>query len=174
MAETPIIKRLAPVLAVGGVIILIAAFLGYLGKPLTTTQFGLGIAAGVVAAIIMAVMMMAMEAMNMVPLHVPKMVSDNLGMPDMWMAVHFFTAIAFAEGYIILVNLIGFGGSYIGAIVYAILVPMLLLDLVILPDNGHGMFGMKKGMMMAMMTVVMHIVYGIGIAVVLVTQNAFG
>ncbi|MFQ5815076.1 MAG: hypothetical protein ACE5G7_01100 [Candidatus Hydrothermarchaeaceae archaeon] len=170
MAETPIIKRLAPVLSVGGVIILIAAFLTGL---MTVSQFGLGIAAGIVAAIIMAVMMMAMDAMNMVPLHVPKMVSDNLGMLDMWMAVHFATAIAFAEGYIILVNLIGFGGSYIGAIVYAILVPMLLLDLVILPDNGHGMFGMEKGMMMAMMTVVMHIVYGIGIAIVLVSQNAF-
>ncbi len=170
MAGTPIIKRLAPVLAGGGVIILIAAFAT---GNITVNQFGLGIAAGIVAAMIMAVMMMAMEAMNMVPLHVPKMVSENMGMPDMWMAIHFFTAIAFAEGYIIAVNVLGFGDSYFGAIVYALLVPMLLLNLVILPDNGHGMFGMKKGMMMAMMTVVMHVVFGIGIAIVLISQNAF-
>lgn len=170
MEKTPIIKRLAPFLIVGGVVVLLASLATGI---LTIGEFLNGIEAGIVAGMVMAVAMMGMDAMKMVEVHVPKMVTANLGMESMWMPIHFLTAIAFAELYIILSNALGIGISVLSATIYGILVPMMLLDLVILPDNGLGAFGMKKSMMLAMMTVVMHILYGASVGITLVSFPMF-
>jgi hypothetical protein len=47
----------------------------------------------------------------------------------------------------------------LGPTIFALLGPEMFLGLVILPDNGMGVFEKNKGMMMPMMTVIMPIIF---------------
>jgi hypothetical protein len=153
-----ILAKLAPLLIIGGVVVFVWAF--YTGI-MTVEVLIDGVIAGLVGALAMSVAMMMVQKTGKMQLMVPKLVSSNIGLENMWMGVHFFTGISFALGYIIIAGILSFSLSILGATVFALLGPEMFLGLVILPDNGLGMFGKNKGMMMPMMTVIMHIIFGV-------------
>ncbi len=153
-----ILAKLAPVLIVGGLVVFAWAF--YSGT-MTVSLLISGVIAGLAGALAMSIVMMIMPKMGIkMDVVIPQMVSANIGRESMWMGVHFFTGISFALGYIIISGILGFSLSILGALVFALLGPEMFLGLVILPDNDLGMFGMKKGMMLPLMTVMMHIIFG--------------
>ncbi len=153
-----ILAKLAPVLIAGGLVVFALAFVK---EVMTVDLLTKGVIAGLAGALAMSVAMMIVQKMGKMQLMIPKLVSSNIGLENMWMAVHFFTGISFALGYIIVSGFLGLGLSIVGATVFALAGPEMFLGLVILPDNGLGMFGKNKGMMMPMMTVVMHIIFGV-------------
>lgn len=167
-----ILATLGPVLAVGGLIVFAWTFISGI---MTVGLLVNGVIAGIAGALAMSIAMMIAQKMGKMQLMIPKMVSSNIGLEKIWMAVHFGTGISFALGYIILYRLIDVynlltitSPSIIGATVFALIGPEMFLGLVILPDNGLGPFGSKKGMIMPMMTVVMHIIFGVTMGAVLV------
>jgi hypothetical protein len=152
-----ILARLATLLIIGGLLVFVWAFTaGYM----TTGLLIDGVIAGIVGALAMSVAMMMAGMVKEMKVIVPKMVSANIGLENMWMAVHFFTGISFALGYIIMSGILGIPLSILGAVVFALLGPAMFLGVVILPDNGIGMFGMSADKMMPMMVIVMHIIFG--------------
>jgi len=160
-----ILATLGPVLAVGGLIVFAWTFVA---KIMTVGLLINGVIAGIAGALAMSIAMMIAQKMGRMQLVIPQMVSANLGLERIWMAVHFATGISFALGYIIIAGLLGFGLSVVGATVFALLGPEIFLGGVILPDNDLGLFGSKKGMTMPVMTVVMHIIFGVTMGAVLV------
>ncbi len=167
-----ILATLGPILAVGGLVVFAWTFIAGI---MTVGLLINGIIAGIAGALAMSIAMMIAQKMGKMQLMIPKLVSSNIGLEKMWMAVHFGTGVSFALGYIILYRILDVynllsitSPSILGATVFALLGPEMFLGLVILPDNSLGLFGSKNGMMMPMMTVVMHIIFGVTMGAVLV------
>jgi hypothetical protein len=160
-----VIAKLAPILIAAGLIVFVWSFTaGFM----TTGLLINGVIAGMAGALVMSIAMMMVGVVMEMKVIPPKLVSANLDMGSMWMAVHFFTGISFALGYIIASRILGMPLSVLGAVVFALLGPAMFLGLIILPDNEMGLFGMSVDKMMPMMIMVMHIIYGAGVGATLV------
>lgn len=160
-----ILAKFAPLMIIGGIVVFAWTFYA---EIMTVGLLVDGVIAGLVGALAMSVAMMLAQKMGKMQLMIPKMVSKNIGFESMWMGVHFFTGISFALGYIIIAGILGYSLTVLGATIFALLSPEMFLGLVILPDNGMGLFGKNKGMMMPMMTVIMHIIFGVSMGWTLV------
>jgi hypothetical protein len=153
-----ILKKLAPILVVGGL-----AGLGWsFSAGIMTNQLLVhGAIAGLMGAFAMTMGMMIVAEIKDMGVVVPQLVASNIGLEKVWTGVHFGTGASFGLGYIIISGILNVPLSILGAVVFAVLGPEMFLGLVILPDNGMGLFGKDKNPMLPMMTLVMHIIFGI-------------
>ena len=152
-----ILAKLAPILVVGGLAVFAWAFsTGIMTNELLVQ----GAIAGLMGAFAMTVGMMIVAEIKPMGIVVPQVVASNIGLESVWTGVHFGTGASFALGYIIISGILNVPLSILGAVVFAVLGPEMFLGLVILPDNGMGLFGKDKNPMLPMMTLIMHIIFG--------------
>jgi hypothetical protein len=153
-----ILKKLGPILIVFGIVVLVWSF----SAGIMTNQLLIhGVIAGLMGAFAMTVGMMIVAEIKDMGVIVPQVVASNIGLEKVWTGVHFGTGASFGLGYIIISGILSVPLSILGAVVFAVLGPELFLGLVILPDNDMGLFGKDKNPVLPMMTLVMHILFGI-------------
>lgn len=153
-----ILKKLAPILVVGGLAVLLWSFSAGI---MTTELLIKGSIAGLMGAFAMTVGMMIVAEIKDMGIVVPQVVASNIGLGQVWTGVHFATGASFALGYIIISGILNVPLSILGAVVFAVLGPEMFLGIVILPDNGMGLFGKDQNKMLPLMTLVMHLLFGI-------------
>ena len=153
-----VLKKLAPILVVVGLVVFAWSFsTGIMTNELLVD----GVIAGLMGAFAMTAGMMIVAEIKKMDIIVPQVVASNIGLGQVWTGVHFATGASFALGYIIISGILNIPLSILGAVVFSVLGPEMFLGLVILPDNDMGLFGKDKDPMLPMMTLVMHIIFGI-------------
>jgi hypothetical protein len=153
-----VLKKLAPKLIVLGLVVLLLSFsVGIMTYELLVR----GAMAGLMGAIVMNLGMMILAEIKDMGVLLPRLVASNIGFEDEETLVHFLAGISFGWGYIIISGILNVPISILGAVVFAVLGPGMFLGIVILPDNDMGLFGKDKDKMLPMMTLVMHILFGI-------------
>ena len=134
-----------------------------------TFNFALnGIISGFIATVVMTILMMIGHRMNMSPLDLPsslgKMVmKDRIeGDPAVkrtGMIMHLIMGSLWGLLFVIIVSFYQFslilGGLFFGVAVW------LLMQIFALPMMGAGLFGSKIGMKVPIMSLIMHLVYGV-------------
>ncbi|MDP1669917.1 DUF6789 family protein [Phaeovulum sp.] len=121
-----------------------------------------GLVAGFVATVVLSALMVAKTMMGVMPeLDVVKMLGAMMGTGDAlgWAAHFMIGTLAWGGGFAVAYALIPGGGAIGKGIVFAI-AAWLMMMLVVMPMAGAGLFGMAFGIMAAMMTLVLHVVFG--------------
>lgn len=131
---------------------------------MTTKNWLKGMIAGFVATVVLSALMLMKAQMGLMPeLNVIKMISDMFGAstPAVGWVMHFMigtvlwgTLFAWLDP-----NLPG-GSHWLKGICFGG-GAWLLMMIVMMPMAGAGFFGMKLGMMAPVMTLVLHVTYGV-------------
>ncbi len=127
-----------------------------------------GVIGGVVATIVLTVAMKIATDMGKMELSPPKMLAEKMGLGDLWMVVHFVVGATLGVLYVVIADALSLvGNTVVFATVYAVAVPWVILGVVLLPMNDLGLFGSKKSGSMPMMTLMMHVIFGLALGVTL-------
>ena len=127
-----------------------------------------GVIGGVVATIVLTVVMKIATDGGKMELSPPKMLSEKMGIGDLWMVVHFVIGTTLGVLYVVIADVLSLvGNTILYATVYAVTVPWIILGAVLLPMNDSGFFGSKKSSSMPMMSFVMHVVFGLALGITL-------
>lgn len=123
-----------------------------------------GMLAGLVATIVLWLLMVLKAMMGLMPqLDLPKMLAGMMGSPDMplvgWI-VHFAIGIVVYGVAIAVLDSKLPGTSQVGHGIMLAVVVWLIMMVVLMPMAGAGLFGMNMGFMAAMMTLVLHVIFG--------------
>ena len=128
-------------------------------------KFGKGMAAGLVATIVLSALMGMKMLMGVMPeLDLPKMIAGMMGMPDQplvgW-AIHFMIGVVLYGAAIALLDARLPGHSSVGHGILIAVGGWVLMMVMLMPMAGAGLFGMKMGLMAPMMTLVLHLIFGV-------------
>ena len=123
-----------------------------------------GMLAGLAATIALSLLMVLKAMMGLMPqLDLPKMLAGMMGSPDMplvgWI-VHFAIGIVVYGVAIAVLNSKLPGTSPIGHGIMLGVFGWLIMMVIVMPMAGAGLFGMNMGIMSAMMTLVLHLIFG--------------
>ncbi|MDT8409899.1 MAG: hypothetical protein RQ741_09905 [Wenzhouxiangellaceae bacterium] len=122
-----------------------------------------GIIAGLVATIVLSILMMLKGMMGVMPeLNVVAMLASKMGGSAMmgWVAHFVIGAVLYGLAYANLRGMLPGGSDAVKGIVLGI-VGWLVMMVVIMPMMGAGMFAMNMGMMAAVATLMLHIIFGL-------------
>jgi len=134
-----------------------------------TFNFALnGIISGFIATVVMSILMMIGRRMNMSPMDLPssigKMIMKNRmeGDPAVrrtGMIMHLIIGSLWGLLFVIIASFYQFNLIW-GGLLFAIAI-WLLMQIFALPMMGAGLFGSKLGMKVPVMSLIMHLVYGL-------------
>lgn len=124
-----------------------------------------GFLAGFIATVVLSALMVMKAVMGIMPqLDLPKMISGMMGAPETPMIgwiVHFMIG-TLVYGFAIAWLGRGHPGkSSIGSGVLLAFIGWLIMMLVLMPMAGAGFFGMNMGIMAPIMTLVLHLIFGV-------------
>ncbi len=125
---------------------------------------GKGLLAGLAATIVLSVLMVLKAQAGLLPqLDLPKMLAGMVGSPDTPMlgwAVHFFIGIVLYGVAMAVLDARHPGQSSVAHALLIAFVGWLIMMIVLMPMAGAGWFGIHLGIMAAVMTLVLHLVFG--------------
>ncbi len=136
------------------------------------TDIKAGFAAGFVATAVLSVMMAAKSMMGVMPeLDVIHMLSGMMGAPAAvgWLVHFMIGTLAWGGGFAVLYSMIPGSGAIGKGILFGI-AAWLGMMVMVMPMAGAGLFGMAFGIMAPMMTLVLHIVFGVVLGAVYKAQ----
>ncbi len=122
-----------------------------------------GLVAGFSATVVLSALMVAKNMMGLMPeLDVIAMLSTMMKAPATmgWLGHFMIGTLAWGGGFALLYDLIPGSTALIKGVVFGI-AAWLGMMVVIMPMAGAGMFGMAFGIMAPMMTLVLHIIFGV-------------
>lgn len=132
-----------------------------------------GLTAGFAATVVLSVLMMMKHLMGVMPEVNPiadiVKVADNfsgahLPMIAGWVGHFLIGTVAWGIAYTILSPMLPGGPAVKGAVFGVI--AWLAMMIVFMPLAGHGLFAMQLGMMAAVATLMLHLIYGVVLGVV--------
>ena len=132
-----------------------------------------GLIAGFVATVVLSALMILKSMMGVMPgLNVIKMLSMMMAGPLImgWVAHFVIGTVAWGGVFAVLYGFIPGGSGVLKGIVFAI-AAWLAMMIVIMPMAGAGFFGMKFGMMAAVMTLILHVIFGAVMGFVYQSRN---
>lgn len=139
-------------------------------------KYAAGIVAGFVATVVLSIMMVIKGAMGLMPhLNVIAMLTgmahQMMGVPETpvvgWMLHFFIGTVLWGLAFAALYNLIPGAKGWLKGMVFGI-AAWILMMLIPMPMAGAGLFGLKMGMAAPIMTLMLHILYGIVLGIVYV------
>lgn len=122
-----------------------------------------GLLAGFIATVVLSVMMVIKGMMGVMPgLDVAAMIGMMMGASvAVGWVIHFMIGtIAWGGGFSVLYNVIPGDSAILKGIVFGI-AAWLGIMIMIMPMAGAGLFGMNMGIMAPMMTLVLHVIFGV-------------
>ncbi len=122
-----------------------------------------GIIAGFVATLVMSALMMAKTMMGLMPeLNPIHMMSEMMdGSAAMgWMGHFAIGTIAWGAGFAMVNRLIPGNSQITKGIIFGI-AAWLMMMIVVMPLAGAGLFGLGIGMMAPVMTLMLHVIFGV-------------
>ena len=123
-----------------------------------------GVVAGFVATVVLSILMVIKAQMGLLPaMNAIKMLTNMAGADSMmvgWVAHFAIGSIAWGGLFALLYSSLP-GNSAIAKAVVLSIGAWLLMMIVVMPMAGAGLFGMNIGMMAPVMTLVLHIIFGI-------------
>ena len=131
---------------------------------MTARNWRKGMIAGLVGTIVLSALMLMKTRMGMMPeLNPIKMISEMLGASTLaagWVMHFMIGTVLWGTLFAWLDPRIPGEGHWLKGIWFAI-GAWLLMMIVMLPMAGAGLFGINLGMMAPVMTLIMHIIYGV-------------
>ena len=134
-----------------------------------TFSFALnGIISGFIAVVVMSVLMMIGRKMNMSPMDLPSSIGKMImkdrmeGDPAVrrtGMIMHLIIGSLWGLLFVIIASFYQFG-FVLGGLIFGIAI-WLLMQIFALPMMGAGLFGSKLGMRVPIVSLIMHLIYGI-------------
>ncbi len=129
-----------------------------------TTNIGKGLLAGLAATVVLSLLMILKATMGLMPgLAIPKMLAGVVrapGQPLVGWAVHLAIGIVlYGIAIATLDDRLPGDGSLMHGLFLAG-VGWLIMMLVLMPLAGAGLFGMNMGIMAAVMTLILHLIFG--------------
>ena len=121
-----------------------------------------GLVAGLAATIVLSILMIAKSMMGLMPnLDVIHMLAHMMGTPLVvgWLALFLIGTVAWGAGFALAYDLLPTDNALTKGLVFAT-AAWLAMMIVVLPMAGAGFFGAHLGPMAAIMTLVLHLVYG--------------
>ncbi len=125
-----------------------------------------GVIAGLVATIVLSVMMVIKGKMGVMPeLNIISMLAGMMGASAIvgWL-IHFMVGLGYGVAFSQINGLLP--GSYVVKGIIIGILGWLVMMLMLMPMMGVGMFAMNMGMMAPVMTLVLHIIFGIVLGLV--------
>lgn len=122
-----------------------------------------GLVAGFSATIVLSALMIAKAMMGVMPgLDVIAMLSMMMGTSAVmgWIAHFMIGTVAWGGGFALLYDRIPGGNALIKGVVFGVAAWLGMMVLV-MPMAGAGFFGMAFGIMAPMMTLVLHMIFGV-------------
>ncbi len=122
-----------------------------------------GFLAGFAATVVLSVLMVAKGMMGVMPeLDVAAMIAAMIGAPIFvgWIAHFMIGTVAWGGGFAVLYDVIPGGSAVMNGIVFGI-AAWLGMMIMVMPMAGAGFFGMNLGMMAPVMTLVLHVIFGV-------------
>jgi hypothetical protein len=144
------------------------------GKIIMTTNASTiikGIIAGFVATVVLTLFMMLKKAMGVMPeldpVHmIADMATQNLGIePNIiigWVLHFGIGSVAWGVGFVILNNILPGSGQIAKGIAMGI-AAWLLMMVATMPMAGAGLFGMSMGVMAPILTLILHLIFGLAL-----------
>jgi len=137
-------------------------------------RFGNGIFAGFIATIVLSVLMVMKQMMGMMPeLDVIRMLTDMLSAPSLmvgWIMHFMIGSIVWGGLFALLYDRIPGGSAIIRGALFGI-GAWLLMMIMVMPMAGAGLFGLRFGIPAPVMTLLLHIVYGVTLGAVFGWRN---
>jgi len=123
-----------------------------------------GLLAGLVATVVLSVLMVAKAMMGIMPeLDIPKMLAGMVGSPDMpaigWLLHAVIGIVIYGVGIAVLDSKLP-GNNHVGHGIMLGVIGWLLMMVIVMPMVGAGLFGMNMGIMAAVMTLMLHLIFG--------------
>lgn len=121
-----------------------------------------GFAAGFVATAILSALMMVKSMMGVMPqLDVVAMLSAMMGTSPLigWLAHFMIGTVFWGGGFALVYNLIPCHGPIFKGVAFGI-GAWLLMMVIVMPMAGAGLFGLKFGLMVPVMTLALHAIFG--------------
>ena len=142
-------------------------------KPMTinTSNIIKGIIAGFVATIVLTLFMMVKKTMGVMPeldpVHmIAEMVTQKMGIePNIiigWVLHFGIGSVAWGAGLVILNDILPGSGQIVKGIAMG-LAAWLLMMVATMPMAGAGFFGMSMGVMAPILTLILHIIFGLAL-----------
>jgi hypothetical protein len=129
---------------------------------MTSKNWAKGIVAGFVATIVLSAFMLMKTMMGVMPeLNPIKMIGDMLGAPPAagWVMHFLLGSVVWGTLFAWLDPIIPGEGHWLKGILFAV-GAWLVMMIVMMPMAGAGFFGSHLGIMAAVMTLVLHVIYG--------------
>jgi len=130
-------------------------------------NIGKAVLAGFIATLVLSLLMVVKGMMGLMPdLNVIKMLGHMMGSGPVpgWIAHFVIGAVVWGVGFALLFRFIPGSAPWQKGIVFAIGAWVLMM-VVVMPMAGAGLFGLKLGMMAAVMTLVLHVIFGAALGV---------
>lgn len=136
-------------------------------------RYAAGVIAGFVATLVLSAMMIAKAAMGLMPdLNVIAMLTtmahQKMGMPATpvvgWMLHFFIGTIVWGLVFAALYNVIPGGKAWLKGILFGIAAWVLMM-IGPMPMAGAGLFGINLGMAVSIMTLMLHVIFGLVLGV---------
>jgi len=136
-------------------------------------RYAAGVIAGFVATLVLSAMMIAKATMGLMPdLNVIAMLTtmahQKMGMPATpvvgWMLHFFIGTIVWGLAFAALYNVIPGGKAWLKGILLGIAAWVLMM-IGPMPMAGAGLFGIKLGMAAPIMTLILHVIFGLVLGV---------
>lgn len=129
-------------------------------------KFVAGIVAGLVATMVLSVLMVMKGMMGLMPnLDVILMLSGMMGgAVAMAWAAHFMIGMGY--GVVLSFSESIIPGDYMKKGIILGIVGWLMMMIVVMPMTGAGLFGMSMGVMAPVMTLLLHIIFGVVLGLV--------
>ncbi|GAB6069659.1 hypothetical protein JCM30760_07560 [Thiomicrorhabdus hydrogeniphila] len=120
-----------------------------------------GILAGIIATIVLSIMMVIKAKMQVMPeLNIIAMLSQQMdGSMQMGWIMHFVIGAGYGVLMALLFNKIPFNCGLKKGMVLGLL-GWLMMMVVIMPMMGQGLFAVNMGMMAPVMTLILHLIFG--------------
>jgi hypothetical protein len=126
-------------------------------------RIGKGLFAGFVATLVLSAIMVMKTMMGVMPaLDLPKMIAGMMGQPgapSIGWVVHFMIGIVIYGAAIALLDRRLPGSHTVQGVTLAV-IGWLIMMIMLMPMAGAGLFGMNMGLMVPMMTLVLHLIFG--------------
>ena len=122
-----------------------------------------GLVAGFIGTVVLSAMMLVKAMMGLMPqLDVVAMLSAMMGAPIAlgWLAHFMIGTLAWGGAFALFYDRIPGGSAPIKGVVFGV-AAWLAMMLFVLPMAGAGLFGLALGMMAPVMTLVLHIIFGL-------------